>query len=336
MGNKDPYKLIDLDFVRGFLGSIKAKVNPKKATVYIHGGETFLAPYSHLEAVNQIVHRELKDTKINIIPQTNLMYEIDEEYVDFIRSQYGNQLGVSWDHNIRFGSTSDKFNEELFFKNFRFLVSHGIEIAVAITVQKYLLEIDIESILPKFQGATSLDFEFLTLFDEKTHALKVNNLEWSNFYYRIVDYYKNNKTTWSLPQVDLFTRSFLENKIFNCKCNCCQHRTFTLNCNGTLGLCPDETYVRPLSTIGEMVQDWSIFERKAREQHLTHITQDVHPMCRKCEFFDYCGGNCELSLFDDSGECSLSKKVLGFQKSNIEVFKDKLSQAVSNLVELKS
>ncbi len=336
LGNKDPYKLIDHETVKAFLRSIKQNVNPKNATVYIHGGETFLAPYSHLESINKLIHQELKETKLNIIPQTNLMYEVDDLYVDFIKKQYGNQLGISWDHNIRFNSTSDNYNEELFFKNFKYLVDNGVEIAVAITVQKHLLESNIEEILPKFNGAVSLDFEFLTIFDDKTKSLKVNNLKWSEFYYRIVDYYMKNETTWSLPQIDLFTRSFSENKIYNCKCNCCQNRTFTLNCNGTLGLCPDETYVRPISSISEIVQNWSAFERKAREQHLKHVAQELHPMCHSCEFFDYCGGNCELSLFDDSGECSLSKKVLAMQKQNIGIFKKKLIQANKNLVELKS
>lgn len=337
LGNRDPYKLLDYEIARSFLKKIKEKVNPYKATVYIHGGETFLAPYEHLAAINQIVHKELNGTSLNIIPQTNLMYEIDEKYVEFIRKEYNNQLGVSWDYGIRFNTAGKNFNEDLFFKNFRYLADRGVEMAVAITVQKHLLEADIENILPLFKGAVSLDFEFLTMFDEKTLALKVSNDTWSLFYERIVRYYSANETTWSLPQVDLFTKSFLANKIYNCKCNCCQHRTFTLNCNGTLGLCPDETYVRPISDIKEFTENWETFQRKAHDQHLKHITQEIHPLCTKCDFFDLCGGNCELSLFDDeSTECPLSKKVLKFQQDNLELFKVKLKQAKSNLIELKA
>lgn len=336
LGNKDPYKLLDYDVAKSFLKTIKTNVNPYKATVYIHGGETFLAPYSHLERINQIVHDELKDTKVNIIPQTNLMYEIDHKYIEFIRKEYNNQLGVSWDYGIRFNTAGKNFTEDLFFKNFRFLADQGVEMAVAITVQKHLLKAETEKILPSFDGALSLDFEFLTMFDEKTIDLKVSNDEWSAFYERIVRYYSSNKTSWSLPQVDLFTKSFLENKIFNCKCNCCQNRTFTLNCNGTLGLCPDETYVRPISDITEFSQNWTAFAEKAHVQHLKHVTQEIHPLCGSCEFFDLCGGNCELSLFDEnSTECPLSKKVIEFQKNNLELFKMKLLQAKSNLIELK-
>ena len=336
LGNKDPYRLLDYSTATSFLKTIKEKINPYKATVYIHGGETFLAPRDHLAKINQIVRAQLPETKLNIIPQTNLMYTVDMEYVEFIRKEYGNQLGVSWDYGIRFDTTAGRLNEELFFKNFRFLIDQGVQIAVAITVQKFLLNCDIEATLPLFDGAISLDFEFLTMFDEKSTSLKVNNREWGQFYERIVDFYAHNKTTWSLPQVDLFTKTLLENKIYDCKCNCCQHRTFTLNCNGTLGLCPDETYVRPISDIQEFSNDWDSFELKARTKYLEHITHEVQPICQSCEFFDLCGGNCEPSLFDGGTDCPLSKNVIKFQKENLNLFKNKLQQAKSNLVELKS
>ena len=306
LGDKDPYALLDYEVARSFLRQIKSKVSPHKATMYIHGGETFLAPHEHLRKVNEIIREELTDTVLNIIPQTNLMYEVNDEYVDFVRTEYNNEIGVSWDYKIRFGSEKGDLNETLFFKNFKFLIEKGV------------------------------DFEFLTIFDEKTKNLKVRNDEWAEFYMKIVKYYANNKTTWSLPQVDLFTKSLMENKVFNCKCNCCQHRTFTLNCNGTLGLCPDEAYVRPLSDITEFTKSWDSFEAKARTAHLSHITQEIHPMCYKCEFYDVCGGNCEQSLFDeDSEECPLSKKVIKFQHQEIELFKEKLKEAKDNLLELR-
>lgn len=326
---------MDYTTARSFLQSIKKNVNPYKATVYIHGGETFLAPFEHLEKINRIVDEELGSTITNIIPQTNLMYQIDEKFVEFVRKEYNNQIGVSWDYGIRFSTGSKAFNEDLFFKNFKFLVDRGVKIAVAITVQRHLLSADIENILPLFEGANSLDFEFLTMFDEKTRDLKVSNDEWTKFYFRIVKYYSENDTTWSLPQVDLFTKSFIENKIFSCKCNCCQHRTFTLNCNGTAGLCPDETYIKPITTAAEMSQNWAAFELKARGEYFEHLAQEMNPLCQSCEFFDYCGGNCEKALFDDtSKECPLSKKVLGFQQANLALFKNKLTSARENLVEL--
>ena len=336
LGDKDPYALLDYEVARSFLRQIKNKVSPRKATMYIHGGETFLAPHEHLKKINQIIREELTDTVLNIIPQTNLMYTVDEEYVNLIKQEYNNEIGVSWDYKIRFGSDKSDLNENLFFKNFKFLIDRGVNLSVAITVQKHLLKSNILEILPKFEGAKSIDFEFLTIFDEKTKNLKVRNDEWADFYMKIVDYYAKNKTTWSLPQVDLFTKSLMENKVFNCKCNCCQHRTFTLNCNGSLGLCPDEAYVRPLSDIIEFTKSWESFEMKARTAHLSHITQEIHPMCFKCEFYDVCGGNCEQSLFDeDSDECPLSKKVIKFQHQELELFKNKLKEAKDNLLELR-
>ncbi len=311
-------------------------MNPRKATVYIHGGETFLAPREHLAEVNRIVRRELRDTAVNIIPQTNLMYDVDESFVEFIHREYAGQMGVSWDYGIRFETGSKRFGEELFFGNLQKLIRGGVEVAVAITVQRHLLEANVEQLLEKFSGVSSLDFEFLTMFDEKTLDLKVSNDAWSAFYDKVVRYYATHEVSWSLPQVDLLTKSLMENKIYNCKCNCCQHRTFTLNCNETLGLCPDETYVRPLSNLEEFTRDWATFEAKAREQHLTHLAQELNPKCQSCEFFDICGGNCEASLFDESEECPLSRKTIRYQAEHLERFKEKLKFAMTNLVELKT
>jgi radical SAM protein with 4Fe4S-binding SPASM domain len=111
----------------------------------------------------------------------------------------------------------------------------------------------------------------------------------------------------------------------------------TLNCNGTIGLCPDETYIRPITSISEIRKSWSTFEIKAREKYFSQLVEELHPLCAKCEFFDLCGGNCEKSLFDDSSsECPLSKKVIRYQKENIGLFKNKLSLAEEKLIELRS
>lgn len=336
LGNRDRYELAPYEQVRNFLSTIKNNVNPKSGVVYIHGGEPFMAPLSYHRELNQIIKEEMGSTYINIIPQTNLMYKIDDEYIDFIKKEYNGHIGVSWDYKIRFGSTSSGLNEDLFLSNFKKLVDNGIEIAVAITVHKYLVDQNVENIVKKFDGAKSLDFEFLTYFDEKTKNLKVDNVEWSNFYSELVRYYSDNKTTWSLPLVDLFTKSVNENKIYQCKCNCCQNRTFTMNCNGTVGLCPDETYFDPLSTVNEMVNNWEGFVKAASDKHAVQIARTIKKLCMSCEFYDYCGGNCEEQLLNDEDlECPMSRKALKYQFDNMDKFKMKMKQAYTNLPELK-
>lgn len=336
LGNRDKYEMAPLKNVESFLSSIRKHVNPAKAVVYIHGGEPFLAPLSYHREVNSCVRATLRDTKIDIIPQTNLMYKVDQEYIDFIKSEYNGQLGVSWDHKIRFESTTRGLNEDLFFTNFRTLVDAGIDMAVAITVQRHLLQEDPVVVAKKFSGAKSLDFEFLTYFDDKTRDLKVKNHEWSEFYLKLVQFYSENATSWSMPLVDLFTKSIAENKIYQCKCNCCQHRTFTMNCNGTVGLCPDETYFDPISTITEMANDWPAFTKKAQERHLNQLVKPLLPLCGSCEYYDFCGGNCETALFEPGDiECPMSKKTLKYQFENINTFKAKLKLAYENLPELK-
>lgn len=336
LGNRDRYEFASLEQIENFLLSIKSHVNPKKAVVYIHGGEPFLAPIDYHRKVNALIRKVMADTYIDIIPQTNLMYKVDAEFINFIKEEYNGQIGVSWDYKIRFGSTTSALNEALFLSNFRKIVDAGIEPAVAITVQKYLLEQDPIELVQQLVGAKSIDFEFLTFFDEKTENLRVSNNLWSDYYFKIVKYYAENVTTWSLPLVDLFTKSVQENKIYQCKCNCCQHRTFTMNCNGTVGLCPDETYFSPLSTVEEMSLNWNAFQKAAQLKYINQIALPINSLCTTCEYYNYCGGNCEPTLFKEGDlECPMSKKALSYQFSNIGIFEEKLKLAYLNLTELR-
>ena len=341
LGNKDPYMLTNLDYIEKFLTSIKKNVDPAKATFYIHGGETFLAPYEHLTQVNGIIRNTFGSMPMDIVPQTNLLYKVDDEFVNFIKEEYRGTIGVSWDADIRFGSIAinkKTEQEDLFFGNLKKLIDAGIKVHIAITAQKYLLNYDPLEIVKLFDGVDSIDFELLTTFDDQTRSLKPDNIKWANWLDTLVDYYQHNVTSWCLPQIDLFTKTLLSGQMFDCKCNCCDKRTFTLNPNGTVGFCPDKTYVEPVSTVDEMVNDWETFQTKAVDviiNKLTEMTQ--HEMCFKCEHYDICGGNCDASLFDDSDECPLSKKVISRIRNNKETFvklyKDK---AMYNLTELRN
>lgn len=341
LGNKDPYMLTDMSFIKDFLSSIKDNVDPQKATFYIHGGETFLAPFSHLSEVNKTIRSIFPETKMDIIPQTNLLYNIDDEFIKFLKDEYRSTVGVSWDADIRFGSIAinkKTDQENLFFNNLKTLLQNGIKVHISITAQKHLLNYDPLEIVKMFDGVDSIDFELLTTFDEQTRNLKPNNKKWATWLEKLVDYYQHNKTTWCLPQIDLFTKTLLTGNLFDCKCNCCDKRTFTLNPNGTVGLCPDKTYVEPFSTTAEMRNDWNTFQEKSLEVMMKKLVEmDQHTMCFTCEHYDICGGNCDASLFDETDECPLSKSVISKIRNNKEVFiKLYEEKAKANLTELRT
>lgn len=324
LGNKDPFMLTELKFIDQFLSSIKKNVDPQKVTFYIHGGETFLAPYSHLSKVNSIIKEYFNDIPKDIIPQTNLLYKVDDEFIDFIRNEYRSVIGVSWDADIRFGSIAinkKTEQEELFFGNLKKLIDAGIKVNISITAQKYLLNYNPLEIVKMFNGVDSIDFELLTTFDEKSSNLKPNNKKWADWLNELVHYYENNETTWCLPQIDLFTKTLMTGKMFDCKCNCCDKRTFTLNPNGSVGFCPDKTYVEPISNTDEMINDWPSFENKGLQVRINKLIEmQTQEMCFSCEHYDICGGNCDASLFDDTDECPLSKKVISRIRNNKEKF----------------
>lgn len=335
LGDQDDMLTTPITYIKNYLTAIRNKVNPKKATFYIHGGETFLADREYLSLVNREIRSIFNETKIDIIPQTNLTYLVDDHFIDFIHKEYNSTMGVSWDADIRFRN----INQELrFFNNLEKIIDGGIKTHIAITVQKNLLKYSPLDIINKFKRVESIDFELLTPFNETTKDLKVNNLLWSNWLDEIVDYYQKNDTTWCLPMVDLLAKSIIEETIHDCKCNCCDKRTFTLNPNGSVGLCPDRTYIEPIAMANTLEEKWDDFELEAinvMANKLIRSQSETH--CFKCEFFEICGGNCEEELFDDTEECPLSKKVIRRIYENLDIFKHKFkTKALKQLTELRN
>ena len=173
------------------------------------------------------------------------------------------------------------------------------------------------------------------MFDQKTRDLKVRNVPWAAWLKRLVEYYVANDVSWSMPQVDMFTKSILEGQTYDCKCNCCAQRTFTLNPLGSVGLCPDTTYFEPISDVEEMTNNWDAFAAKALNEIVRRKDEKITDICYKCEFFEVCGGNCEAELFwPDEDECPLSKSVIRYQQEHMVQFTRKLDLAKTNLIEL--
>jgi len=331
-GNRDPIKVATLDTTGKYLSAIRKNVNPKKATFYLHGGETFLAPIPYMHEVCNQIDSIFDETTRIIVPQTNLMYTLDEPVLDFLHTRCDGEIGVSWDHKIRF--TTD-VQERLFWKNLDILLKNNIKVSVAITAQKHLLEVDPIELAKRFDGVKSIDFELLTVFDEKTRNLKMRNVPWAAWLKKLVVYYVENDVSWSMPQVDMFTKSISEGHTLDCKCNCCAHRTFTLNPWGSVGLCPDRTYYEPISDVNEMTNNWDAFAMKALDEMVRRKGEKISDVCYSCEFFEVCGGNCEAELFwDDEDECPLSKDVIRYQQEHIVQFTQKYNTAKANLIEL--
>lgn len=323
LGNTDKVKLTPIEYIDQFLMSIYKNVNPREGVIYLHGGETFLAPLDYLEKIVSIVRKYFPSKSFVVLPQTNLVYKLSSGWFQFVKEHCRGNVGVSWDADIRFGSISinkKEKQESLFRNNLKKLLDEEISVHVAITAQKHLLKYNPLDVVGMFNGVKSIDFELLTQFDEKTINLKPNNKEWADWLDVLVNHYQNNNVSWCLPQIDLFVSSIAKGKIYNCKCNCCDKRTFTLNPNGSIGLCPDKTYITPIGTVTDMVDDWSGFEQRALDAIIAKIDELDNLHCYECEHYDVCGGNCEAALFDDTDECPLSKKVISRVRANSDLF----------------
>lgn len=338
LGNRDKVKKASDNDIKGFLQAIRKNINPKKVALYLHGGETFLRPISELTEIVQYARNILNESEVIILPQTNLVYKLTPEWIRFVKEVCSNEVGISWDYQIRFGSIrTDKAieKEQLFFNNLQILLDNDIHVHVAITVQRHLLKADPIKILESFTGVKSIDFELLTAFDDKTRNLVCNNKEWSDWYFRIVEYYRDHDVSWSLPQMDLLFKSMLGSEPMDCKCNCCNKRTFTLNPNGTVGLCPDHAYISPISTAEEMNNDWSAFTQKAQETLIQDLIDKSSTLCYDCEHYEICAGNCNSELFDETNECPLSRKAIGYAIEHKKDFLEKYKKSMENLPELR-
>lgn len=337
LGNQDRVLTTPFEYVDQFLSSIKQNVNPRRGVIYLHGGETFLAKLSYLRQVTGRA-RELYPN-FKIIPQTNLVYKLTDDFLNFVKNDCEGHLGVSWDAKIRFGTIKTEHavrQERLFHENIQTLLAHGIKVHITITVQKHLLDVHPLKIAEMFKGVASIDFEHLTTFDEKTEKLRVNLKKWADWLDTLVEHYQHNEVSWSLPQIDLFTKSIEDGEIYSCKCNCCDRRTFTLNPNGTTGFCPDNSYIAPVSHVKEMVEDWVGYEAKAHAAHIERLVSLSTENCFSCEHYAECGGNCEDYFFDDTGECPLSKKVISRIKEHKVTFVKLLHERTqANLAEFQ-
>lgn len=336
LGNQDQILTTPFEYVEKFLTAIKKNVDPTRGTVYLHGGETFLAKLDYLKQVTSLVH-ELYGDSFGIIPQTNLIYTIDQEYIDFIKNHCDGHIGVSWDAKIRFGSIKTEHTlkqEKLFFDNLKLLIAEGIKVHIGITVQKHLFEYDAHEVARMFEGVNSIDFEHLSVFNETTEKLRPNLVQWANWLDKLTDYYQHNEVSWCMPQIDLFVKSIEDGQTYQCKCNCCDRRTFTLNPNGTTGFCPDNSYIDPSSHVNVAHENWELFTEKAHEAFIHRLSTLNTENCFSCEHYNECGGNCEDTLFDGSGECPLSKRTIARIKENHQVFLDLLqNRSTKNLLE---
>lgn len=336
LGNKDKVVTTPFEYVEKFLKAIKNNIDPQSGIVYLHGGETFLAKLSYLREVTTLV-RQLYGDNFGIIPQTNLVYTIDEEYIDFIKNHCDGHVGVSWDAKIRFGSIKTEHaikQEKLFHENIAKLIAAGISVHVNITVQKHLLDYDPIKIAKMFEGCKSIDFEHLTVFNDTTEELRPNLVKWANWLDRLTEHYQNNEVSWCLPQIDLFAKSLDSGVPYQCKCNCCDRRTFTLNPDGSTGFCPDNSYIDPTSNVETASTNWPLFTEKAHDAFIARLATLNTDNCFSCEHYNECGGNCEDTLFDGSGECPLSKKTIARVKEHKEVFLDLLkNRSKKNLLE---
>ena len=134
--------------------------NLESINIVLHGGEPMLAPLDDLKKIIKSLSQIPIQIQFGV--QTNLVYPLSEEKLNFFNENFMPGMGTSWDYNIRFGSlndTTEQRQRELWEKNVEKLVSFGHSLTLFVSLHKDL----IEEVSPEFiiNYAIKLGFKFI-------------------------------------------------------------------------------------------------------------------------------------------------------------------------------
>jgi radical SAM protein with 4Fe4S-binding SPASM domain len=275
--------------------------NPSISHVHFefHGGEPFLVP---LEQMRQVYN----DTNglwesMSWGATTNLVYNIDEEYLKFVKEVLGNRIATSWDPNIRFSNDKQK---NLWEKNIKFLKENGVTIKLFVSVTKDVVSEDPIKWLNYFKElkVDEVSFERLTKNGNANFFPEIfpTNRELDKWFLLMHNQsVQNNCDSWFhndfLQSVyDKFQNNVLNSGTF---CRDCEQKLFTINADGTIAGCPNSA---PEDYYGNIQQEIDDLINSPKRIEIISCEKSRDPRCYACDIFSKCGGDChQLEWQDD-------------------------------------
>lgn len=273
-----------------------------------HGGEPFLVDVAEMQQVYDDCNK--LHPNISWGATTNLVFNLKQEHIDFIKGPLGNRLGTSWDPKIRFDNDKQL---KLWLKNIKTLIDEGVTIRLFISVTKDTIDIEPIYLLTwiKSLGVQEVSFERLT---GNGNAVKHPEIFPSNIE-QDAWFLKMHQQSEMYDARDWFDNDFLETIYSKFEvgftkggtfCRDCEEKIFTLNADGTISGCPNSA---PEFQFGNI--DDSILELINRPLRIENIAceRSRNPLCYDCEVFQYCGGDChQLEWQDDV--CAAPKSLM--------------------------
>lgn len=274
----------------------------KSIKIIYHGGEPMLAP---IKDMWDIYHntKNLWD-HVDFSITTNLVYDLSDERLEFLRTIGSNGMGSSFD-DMRFRKGDRSYG--VWSRN-----SQTINAYLDTTMMVSLSSTLIQDYRPKdiYDIAEEHGYKYL-LIERITPDGNAgiqnpapSNEDQDQWLYELFRYrLENDRRVGDMLLSELAT-AYLGEHTAN-RCRNCEQSMITINADGTIAGCPNTA---PRDYWGSIDQDvralWSSPNRLKAIQCETHRD----PRCYNCEAFDICNGDCH-QLKWDGDYCAAPKKV---------------------------
>lgn len=297
----DPEKTAS--WIRDFMGQYDPET---QYHLELHGGEPFLVPLAKLI---DFADRFQADN-ISMCANSNLVFKLTDDHIDFIKTYLGSRIGTSWDHWIRFGNEKQL---ELWKQNIRTLKEHDITVCLKVSVSKQLVATTPDWLFDQLEsfGVDEVSLERLTVGGNSVWNPDIfpDNTEQDNWYLALVKRYQQSQPSFEFNTIATLIEKIKTNTVkIDTNCRNCEQHLVTINSNGTLGGCPNMAAEHRHSTIEQSATEFLYSEGRIDE-----ITAelDFKPGCLRCDVFDLCGGDCHRLPWQD-GRCGGLKNTLRY------------------------
>lgn len=299
----------DVDLVINWIKKLKNYYpNLEHVHFEFHGGEPFLVPIFQMEKVYHECNGLWKNMSWGTT--TNLVYKIDNEYLNFVKTILGNRIATSWDPNIRFSNEKQKL---LWEKNVKTLIDENVIVKLFVSVTKDVVQTEPIKLIKYFKDMNfkEVSFERLTkngnanLFPE----IFPTNKELDEWFLLM------HKQNLQYDCRGWFDNEFLENiyskfedNLLNLGtfCRDCEQKLFTINADGTIAGCPNSA---PEDYYGHITQNIEDMITSTKRTKIISCEASRDSRCYECPVFSHCGGDCH-QLSWENNTCAAPKSLM--------------------------
>ena len=296
-GSKGKNIFFDPDQTFIFLERLVSTYNIKSMRLLFHGGEPMITP---VPVVMDFYNKSRTlNTHVEYGIQTNLVYKLSKEKINFINTVFKTGIGTSWDPFIRFGSTNKKLKshqERLWEENVKLLSSQNHSISLMVCLSKDLLDNYTPEVVIRYAislGINYIQFERITLDGNTSlnpNILPTNNEvdQWLLEMYQVSKKNQFYKFIGNMFLNEIATSFITASHIGN-RCRNCEQHLITINADGTLGGCPNSATDQTWGNIKEPIDFF--LKSPARVTAICH-EKERNLSCFSCEVRYACNGDC--------------------------------------------